>query len=63
VKDGNRLARENDPLWMKDVLLHSNMLPEPSRVNFARLLLSRCETGEIWLMRILYNMLNQALRA
>lgn len=61
IRIGQREAPEHAPRWLNDVLKHSSMMPEPSRENFARLLLTRCDSGEIWLVRVFFHMMAQAL--
>jgi hypothetical protein len=58
---GGRVTQASDPAWLRDVLQHWRMLPEPSVTNFGIMLLSKCETGEPWLMRVFYEILKQAL--
>ncbi|KAJ9102897.1 hypothetical protein QFC20_004863 [Naganishia adeliensis] len=61
VSASGRIMDSEDPAWLRDVMGAWRMLPEPSVVNFGTMLLSKCETGETWLMRVFYNMLRQAL--
>jgi hypothetical protein len=59
---GRRTCTEGDPLWLQDVLAHCRAMPEPSKENFARMILSLTNTGELWLVRIFYYMLKQAMK-
>jgi hypothetical protein len=61
VAGTGRRTERTDPAWLQDVLLHWKMLPEPSKVGFAKMLLSKCETGELWLVRVFYHMLKEAM--
>lgn len=59
---GNRICNQSEPLWLQDVLAHCRTMPEPSKENFARMLLSPTDTGELWLVRIFCHMLKQAMK-
>jgi hypothetical protein len=58
---GRRACGTDDPLWLRDAMACCKLMPEPSKENFARVLLSSTDTGELWLLRIFYNMLKQAI--
>jgi hypothetical protein len=63
VQATGRKTDRGDPEWLQDVLVNWRMLPEPSIDNFGRMLLTKCPSGELWLMRVFYHMLEEALRS
>lgn len=62
VSVGSRETVAGDPLWFKDLLVNTRTLPEPSKTNFAKIMMTKCETGDLWLVRVFCRMLEEALR-
>lgn len=62
VMVGSRATQPEDPVWFKDLLVNTRTLPEPSKTNFARILMTRCDTGDLWLTRVFCRMLEEALQ-
>jgi hypothetical protein len=62
VMVGSRATQPEDPVWFKDILVNTRTLPEPSKTNFARILMTRCDTGDLWLTRVFCRMLEEALQ-
>jgi hypothetical protein len=62
VSVGSRETVAGDPLWFKDLLVNTTTLPEPSKTNFAKIMMTRCETGDLWLVRVFCRMIEEALR-
>lgn len=60
VRVGVRTCGHGDPLWFRDVMANCKMMPEPTKESFARIVLSQTDTGELWLLRIFYYMMQQA---
>jgi hypothetical protein len=55
-----RTCGHGDPLWFRIVISSCKIMPEPSNERFARIVLLHADTGEIWLLRIFYYMMQQA---
>ena len=53
--------KEDDPLWLVDLLDNGRTVDEPTVQAFARILKSPCGSGEHWFLRIFYHMVKQAV--
>lgn len=61
IRVGRRVTERGDPAWLRDVVENAPIMLEPSEEAFARFLLTKTDTGELWLVRIFYNMLHEGL--